>query len=83
MLVIELRRVWRGLNAPTLPFNFAGQKRFEILSLSVPEILYLFAVAALWFLVGYFREQAKEHNTNPLQNTGPSKATAAAILVWE
>jgi hypothetical protein len=54
MLVIELKRVWRGVNAPTLPFNFAGQKRFEILGLSVPEILYLFAVAALWFLVWVF-----------------------------
>ena len=82
MLVIELRRVWRGVNAPTLPFNFAGQKRFQILGLSVPEILYLFAVAALWFLVGYFREQAKEQTANPLQNTRPRKTTAAAILVW-
>jgi hypothetical protein len=54
MLVIKLKRVWRGVNAPTLPFNFAGQKRFEILGLSVPEILYLFAVAALWFLVWVF-----------------------------
>lgn len=82
MLVIELRQVWRGVNAPTLPFNFAGQKRFQILGLSVPEILYLVAVAALWFLVGYFRELAKQRNANSLQSTGPSKTIAAAILVW-
>ncbi len=82
MLVIELRRVWRGVNAPTLPFNFAGQKRFQILGLSVPEILYLFAVAALWFLLGYFRERAKERNANPWQSTGPNKTIAVAILVW-
>jgi hypothetical protein len=82
MLVIELRRVWRGVNAPTLPFNFAGQKRFQILGLSVPEVLYPFAVAALWFLVGYFREQATERNANPSQNRGPSKTIAAAILLW-
>jgi hypothetical protein len=82
MLVIQLRRVWRGVNAPTLPFNFAGQKRFQILGFSVPEILYLFAVAALWFLVGYFRERAKERNTNPSPNTEHSKTIAAAILIW-
>jgi hypothetical protein len=82
MLVIELRRVWRGVNAPTLPFNFAGQKRFQMLGLSVPEVLYLFAVAALWFLVGYFREQAKERKANPSQNTGHSKTIAVATLVW-
>ena len=82
MLVIELRRVWRGVNAPTLPFNFAGQKRFQILGLSVPEILYPFAVAALWFLVGYFREQVKQRNANPSQSTGHSKTIALAILIW-
>lgn len=82
MLVIELRRVWRGVNAPTLPFNFAGQKRFQILGLSVPEILYLFAVAALWFLVGYFRERTKQRNADPSRSTGPSKTIAVAILVW-
>ena len=73
MLVIELRRVWRGVNAPTLPFNFAGQKRFQSLGLSVPEILYLVAVAALWFLVGYFQERAKRRNVNPSQSTGQAK----------
>jgi hypothetical protein len=74
MLVIELRQIWRGVNAPTFPLNFAGQKRFQILGLSMPEILYLFAVAALWFLVGHFREQYKsEHPRNPV---------AVAILGW-
>ena len=82
MLVIELRWVWRGVNAPTFPFNFAGQKRSRILGLSLPEILYLFAVAALWFLVGYFRVRAKRGKFNPSQSTRPSTTVAVAILVW-
>jgi hypothetical protein len=82
LLVIQLRRVWRGVNAPTLPFNFAGQKSFQILGFSVPEILYLFAVAALWFLVGSLREGAKERTSNTSPNTKHIKAIGAAILIW-
>lgn len=81
MMVIALRQVWRGVNAPTLPFNFAGQKRFQILGLSVPEILYLFAVAALWFVVGYLVSRRRK-DANPSQSTGQSKTVAVAILVW-
>jgi hypothetical protein len=59
LAVLSLREIWRGINAPTVPLNFAGLKPFQLLGLSVPEILYLIAVAALWYLVGHFWEQRK------------------------
>jgi len=37
ILVIQLRRVWRGVNAPTLPFNYAGHQRFHNLGLMCPK----------------------------------------------
>jgi len=83
ILVIQLRRVWRGVNAPTLPFNYAGHQRFHILGLSVPEIPYLLAVVALWFLVGYFREPAKQRKLNPSRTTGSSKTIPVGSMVWE
>jgi hypothetical protein len=73
LAVLDLREVWRGINAPTFPFNFAGLKPFSLLGLSVPEILYLIAVAVLWYLVGYFREQRKMQK---------NRVVAIAILLW-
>jgi hypothetical protein len=73
LAVLELRQIWRGINAPTFPFNFAGLKPFQLLGLSVPEILYLIAVAVLWYLVGYFCEQRKMQT---------SRVVAIAISLW-
>lgn len=38
--VLPLREIWRGINAPTFPFNQARPKLFQLFGLSVPEILY-------------------------------------------
>ena len=73
LAVLDLREVWRGINAPTFPFNFAGLKPFSLLGLSVPEILYLIAVAVLWYLVGYLREQRKMQKR---------RAVSIAVLLW-
>jgi hypothetical protein len=73
LAVLDIREIWRGINAPTVPFNFAGSKPFQLLGLSGPEILYLMAVAFLWYLVGYFREQP---------NTRRSRSFSIAILLW-
>lgn len=73
LAVLDLREIWRGINAPTVPFNSAGQKPFQLLGLSVPEILYLIAVAVLWYLVGYFGERRKMQK---------SHVVAIAILLW-
>ena len=73
LAVLDLREVWRGINAPTVSFNFAGLKPFQLLGLSVPEILYLVAVAVLWYLVGYFHGQ---------RTTQKNPAVSIAILLW-
>ena len=73
LAVLDLRQIWRGINAPTVPFNFSGLGSFQLLGLSVGEFLYLVAVAVLWYLVGYFSEK-RQMETN--------RGVAIAILVW-
>jgi len=73
LAVLDLREIWRGINAPTVPFNFAGLKPFQLFGLSVPEILYLIAVAVLWYLVGHFLQQRKMQM---------SRSVVVAILIW-
>lgn len=73
LAVLDLREIWRGINAPTVPFNFAGLKPFQIFGLSTPEILYLIAVAVLWYLVGHFCEQPQVQM---------SRIFAGATLIW-
>lgn len=75
LAVIDLRKIWRGINAPTFPFNLAGEKQFQLLGLSVPEILYLFAVAALWYSVGLEARSSKA----PLKR---SRVLAVASVMW-
>jgi hypothetical protein len=52
--VIVLRHVWRGVNAPVFPLCLAGFAEPHILGFSIGELLYLLAVAILWYLVGRF-----------------------------
>jgi hypothetical protein len=52
--VIDARLIWRGVNAPTFPLCLAGLTGFQVLGFGVGEILYLAAVAILWYLVGRF-----------------------------
>jgi hypothetical protein len=73
LAVLDLREIWRGINAPTVPLNFAGFERFHVLGLSAGEILYLIAVAVLWYLVGYFCEQRKMQKR---------RAVSIAVLLW-
>ena len=73
LAVLDLRNTWRSVNAPTFPLNFSGYKSFHVLGLSVGEILYLVAVAVLWYLVGYFRQQRKMHKR---------RAVSIAVLLW-
>lgn len=82
LAAIELRQVWRGVNAPTFPFNLAGQRHFQSLGLSIPEILYLTAVAVLWYLCGVW---AANKNGEPSPHPTPyqtSRIVALAILFW-
>ena len=83
LLVIDLRQVWRGLNAPTFPFNLAGNKAFHIFGFSTPELLYLGAVAGLWYLVGRKWEQGKmPFADRPNVGLRRNRATGVALLSW-
>jgi len=72
-VILDLRNTWRSINAPTFPLNYAGFKSFHVLGLSSGEILYLIAVAVLWYLVGYFCEQ---------EGIQKRRAVAIAVLLW-
>jgi hypothetical protein len=52
--VIDARLIWRAVNAPTFPLCLAGLTGFQIWGFGVVEILYLGAVAVLWYLEGRF-----------------------------
>ena len=71
LAVVLFRETWRSINAPTFPLNFAGLKGYRVLSGG--EILYLIAVAVLWYLVGYFHERRKMRK---------SRVVSVAILIW-
>jgi hypothetical protein len=67
LAVVLFRETWSSINAPTFPLNYADRV------LSVGEILYLIAVAVLWYLVGYFHEQRKMRQR---------RVVSVAILTW-
>jgi hypothetical protein len=76
LAVVPFRQTWSSINAPTFPLNYAendyaGLKGYRVLS--VGEILYLIAVAVLWYLVGYFYERRKMRKR---------RVVAVAILIW-
>jgi uncharacterized membrane protein len=71
LAVVNFRETLSSINAPTFPLNYAGLNRYRVLS--VGEILYLVAVAVLWYLVGYFCEQ---------RQPGLRRAVSVAILIW-
>lgn len=50
--MISLRLIWRGVNGPTCPLCSAGLSNHLVLGFSGGELLYLTAVALLWYLVG-------------------------------
>ena len=65
LAVIDLRNIWRGVNAPTVPFNLTGSaayRHFQVLGLSVAELFYFVLVAILWYWVGHLFEERKRAN---------------------
>jgi hypothetical protein len=71
--VLDLRQTWRSINAPTFPLNEARYKGYPVSGLSAWEILYLVAVAILWYLVGYFHEH---------QQIRKRRSVSIAVMVW-
>jgi hypothetical protein len=71
--ILDFRETWRSINAPTFPLNLSGFKRFHVWGFSVGEIMYLLAVAFLWFLVGYFYERRQMRKR---------RSVSIAVLGW-
>src|SRR5207245_3646878 len=62
--------------------NLAGERHFQLLGLSIAEILYLIAVAVLWYLCGILAANKKSElspHPTPYQT---SRIMALAILFW-
>jgi peptidoglycan/LPS O-acetylase OafA/YrhL len=82
LIAIELRQIWRGVNAPTFPFNLAGQRDFQLLGLSIAEIFYLIAVAVLWYVCGILATNKKSEPSTHATPYQRSRIVALAILFW-
>ena len=59
LMMIEARQIWSGINAPTFPLCFATGVWPPVLRLAIGEMLYLSAVALLWYRVGSYFDQRK------------------------
>jgi hypothetical protein len=84
LFVFNLRRMWTGVNAPTFPFYFASGPTptgFELLGLNVGEILYLIAVAVLWYLVGRLFDRLRGVRQDGLGDK-LRIFTSVLVLVW-
>lgn len=84
IFVSELRIIWRGVNAPTFPLCFvSGDPHYGALGFGPGEILYLCAVAALWFLVGRFFDLRKGLELSESRQRGTRRMVVQAICgVW-
>jgi hypothetical protein len=71
-VVLKLRLIWRGVNAPTCPLCLAGSSNHSILGFSAGELLYLAAVASLWYLVGRFLDRRRGLRPPQLNNNSAS-----------
>jgi hypothetical protein len=83
LFIFDLRRMWRGVNAPTFPLYFFadGPTHPQVLGLSVSEILYLIAVAILWYFVGRLLDRWKGVREEGVSNKRRI-FTSVLILVW-
>lgn len=83
LFVIEARLIWRGINAPTFPLCTAGQSNRQVLGFGVGEILYLAAVAVLWYLVGRFLDRRRHSKVTEGQGTmTPRTMPHFLVMAW-
>lgn len=74
MLVLDLRTIWRGVNAPVFPLNLAGIK-------PLGQIPYIVAVAILWHAVG--RAVDRQRGITSVQMTAKKDYLYPALmLLW-
>jgi hypothetical protein len=82
LLAIALRQVWRGVNAPALPFTFVGYAGTypRILGFGLSELLYFAAVGLVWWFVGlYFDERISGAHQERWQRM---RASAVLGMAW-
>jgi len=86
LVVIDLREIWRGVNAPTVPFNVtqpgsAEYRHVQLLGLSVAELFYFVLVALLWYWVGHLFERRKPARAAVSDHIRPKSRRNALLLV--
>jgi hypothetical protein len=86
LLVIDLREIWRGVNAPTVPFNLTQPNSAmytyrQVFGLSMAEILYFILVAILWYWVGYFFEERRRAKPTLSDEIRPKSRVKALLFV--
>jgi len=83
-MVIEARHIWSGINAPTFPLCFVTDGWPPVLHLAISEILYLIAVALLWYRVGSYFDQSKRSAvpTIPRAETGRKTIFRFLLVGW-
>lgn len=74
LFVIAARVIWRGVNAPTFPLSRVS---------GGSEVLYLAAVAVLWYLVGRFFDRRKRLEVPEGQGIKtPTAMPHFLMMVW-
>lgn len=81
--VIYLRQIWRGVNAPALPFSFAGYDatHLRLVGFGLGEIMYFAVVAVVWWLAGRYLDRRRAGIT-PERQGARSILFAILGLVW-
>jgi hypothetical protein len=81
LMAIEARYIWSGVNAPTFPFCLVTGVWPPVLRLAVGEILYLIAVALLWYRVGAYFDQSSDSAVPAIPPAGTSRKTISRFLL--
>jgi hypothetical protein len=76
-MIVYLRLIWRGVNAPAFPFSIVSAYQ----SVSLGNLLYLIAVGTLWYGVG--KSIDRQRGLGPaVEATRQTKFTWAALTIW-
>jgi hypothetical protein len=81
LMAIKVRYIWSGVNAPTFPFCLVTGVWPPVLHLAIGEVLYLIAVALLWYWVGSFFDHRKGSAVLAIPPAGTSRKSIFRFLV--
>jgi hypothetical protein len=81
LMAIEARHIWSGINAPTFPLCFVTGVWPPVLRLAIGEILYLIAVALLWYWTGSYFDQSRGLVVPAIPRAGPGRKTVFRFLL--